>query len=558
MMTCSGLLWLQRGGDVFLHRTVLLSPPLAHSLYGPSLAPHSSKTPNRTTTTTATVIPTRALSHDVLQSHSLSVCCLAIDPHASTSTTTITRFLSRGPRTHQTATTTIFVIPGRSLSRHCSPNTPHTTGVPTVIPTRALSHSCHAPHSKSSPNTTTIIVIPARFLSHGSRIPPTTTTPTIIITPTRALPHKGPTTFPFVIPTRSLSQGGRMSPSLRESYRVLQLPPEGGSSQAEVREAYLSMAKLYHPDSGAPTADAALFARIEEAYRAVLAHLARQKSASQYSSGGGAEDDDDEDKSKLSAFQHRQYMSYEGVGYGTPSQRERQYRQYRMDRATEQVLGYRQREMERTAADAEGAMVERDMRNRSRKIKITQAVERLVEDLIQESMARGDFQNLSGSGKPLSKYQHNPYADPMTHNLNRILIDNGYQPEWIVTQKEIRDTLVKLREGLLAARARLGDPMRPHEEERWQEHCEAFSQELAKLNKRVDTFNLIVPLLKQQVVHYSVRREVERALREDREQREERRRREKELRQKEREMAAQGRGNSRHGGLIAWMQNLLK
>ncbi|KAK1895794.1 DnaJ like subfamily C member 28 [Dissostichus eleginoides] len=88
---------------------------------------------------------------------------------------------------------------------------------------------------------------------------------------------------------------------------------------------------------------------------------------------------------------------------------------------TEQVLNYRKREHERAAA----AVIERDIRQRSRKIKITQAVERLVEDMIQESMARGDFRNLSGADKPLNKFEYNPYADPMTHNLNRILFDNG-------------------------------------------------------------------------------------------------------------------------------------
>lgn len=49
-------------------------------------------------------------------------------------------------------------------------------------------------------------------------------------------------------------------------------------------------------------------------------------------------------------------------------------------------------------------------------------MDRLVEDLIQESMAKGDFDNLSGKGKPLSKKQdhHNPYVDLVTHKLNQV------------------------------------------------------------------------------------------------------------------------------------------
>ena len=65
-------------------------------------------------------------------------------------------------------------------------------------------------------------------------------------------------------------------------------------------------------------------------------------------------------------------------------------------------------------------------------------MDRLVEDLIAESMARGDFDNLPGAGKPIQYSDHNPYIDTMTHNLNKILINNGYVPEWVTLEKDIR------------------------------------------------------------------------------------------------------------------------
>ncbi|KAK7886972.1 hypothetical protein WMY93_026593 [Mugilogobius chulae] len=203
---------------------------------------------------------------------------------------------------------------------------------------------------------------------------------------------------------RCLSAGPQLSRSLQESYRLLELPDQAQSTPAQVKEAYLRLAKLYHPDSGSPTADPVLFSRVEEAYRAVLAHQSKKQRSHNVT-------EDEDEKSRGVALPHRHYLSYEGLGSGTPSQRERQYRQIRVDRASDEVLNYRQREHEKASAE-EGAMVERDMRQRSRKIKITQAVERLVEDLIQESMARGDFRNLSGAGKPLNKFEHNPYATP--------------------------------------------------------------------------------------------------------------------------------------------------
>lgn len=49
--------------------------------------------------------------------------------------------------------------------------------------------------------------------------------------------------------------------------------------------------------------------------------------------------------------------------------------------------------------------------------------ERLVEDLIQEAMSKGEFNNLSGIGKPLPEHSHsNPYVDFVTHKMNQVNI----------------------------------------------------------------------------------------------------------------------------------------
>lgn len=48
-------------------------------------------------------------------------------------------------------------------------------------------------------------------------------------------------------------------------------------------------------------------------------------------------------------------------------------------------------------------------------------LDRLVEDLIQESMSKGEFDNLPGSGKPLNKLANiNPYLDFTTHKINEV------------------------------------------------------------------------------------------------------------------------------------------
>lgn len=290
------------------------------------------------------------------------------------------------------------------------------------------------------------------------------------------------------------------SKKLRDYYRLLNL--DEGCSVDDVRESFHKLAKQYHPDCGSTDADSATFIKIEEAYRNVLSHVIKQTHARR----NKAEDaEEEEEKFKYNTPQHRHYLSFEGVGFGTPSQREKQYRQFRADRATEQVMEYQRQKLQREYFA--NSITVKDVRQ-SKEQKITQAIERLVEDLIQESMAKGDFDNLSGKGKPLKKFSGCSYIDPMTHNLNRILIDNGYQPEWILMQKEIKDTIEQLREALLVSRKKLGNPLSPGEQKQWAQVCEQFQENIRKLNKRISDFNLIVPILTRQKVHFDAQKEI--------------------------------------------------
>lgn len=290
---------------------------------------------------------------------------------------------------------------------------------------------------------------------------------------------------------------------IKEYYRLLNL--QEGCSADDVRESFHKLAKQYHPDGGSDTADSATFIKIEEAYRKVLSHVTEQ---TKIRKNKAAEAEEEEEKFRYQTPQHRHYLSFEGVGLGTPSQREKQYRQFRADRATEQVMEYQRQKLQNQYFAH--SLTVKDVRQ-SKQQKITQAIERLVEDLIQESMAKGDFDNLSGKGKPLKKFSGCSYIDPMTHNLNRILIDNGYQPEWILMQKEIKDTIDELRNAILMSRKKLGNPMTVMEQKRWDQVCKEFEDNIRKLNKRINDFNLIVPLLTRQKVHFNAQKEIARA-----------------------------------------------
>lgn len=56
----------------------------------------------------------------------------------------------------------------------------------------------------------------------------------------------------------------------QKSYQVLDIPPN--SSQDVVKQAFLELAKKYHPDSNSPEADIDKFVEVENAFRTLSKH----------------------------------------------------------------------------------------------------------------------------------------------------------------------------------------------------------------------------------------------------------------------------------------------
>uniref|UniRef100_A0A0M3IRT4 DUF1992 domain-containing protein n=1 Tax=Ascaris lumbricoides TaxID=6252 RepID=A0A0M3IRT4_ASCLU len=146
-----------------------------------------------------------------------------------------------------------------------------------------------------------------------------------------------------------------------------------------------------------------------------------------------------------------QYLEYGGVGAGNPFQRQRQYQQHRVAKATENTYEYlldkRIKELEKEfKLDSKSLRnVTREQAFFAKKQKTTNAVQRLVEDMILQSMKRGDFNNLKGMGKPLKNDESNPYIDVIEYKLNKILINNGFAPPWIMKIEEISGCSMELR-----------------------------------------------------------------------------------------------------------------
>ncbi|XP_010558199.1 PREDICTED: dnaJ homolog subfamily C member 28 isoform X2 [Tarenaya hassleriana] len=116
----------------------------------------------------------------------------------------------------------------------------------------------------------------------------------------------------------------------------------------------------------------------------------------------------------------------------------------------------------------------------------------VVEQRIWHSMEEGQFENLPGKGKPLN-LSTNPHADPAEDTLYRILNKNGFAPEWVELNKEIRSNANEWRVALKRAwRIKLeGD------ESEWEKRSEALKTRMQDINKMVNHYNLIVPFGRQ-------------------------------------------------------------
>lgn len=262
------------------------------------------------------------------------------------------------------------------------------------------------------------------------------------------------------------------------------------STQEEIRRAYIALVKKYHPDSRYKHADAAKFQEIDRAFKILTNKF----------NDGPCESEEEVDcpDIKHTAPQHRQYLSYDGYGFGTPFQREKQYRRKRAVDATGNILEHRiSKHCKQDVLDVSTV---------KHKIKTKYGFERLVEDLIQEAMSRGEFDNLSCTGKPLAPQQINPYVDYTTQKLNQILIENGYTPEWITLQKEITGEIINIKEKLGKEREYFGPcPLHADDKYEWEMAVSKLEERVADLNKKITRYNLMVPIFDKQFMLFSLR-----------------------------------------------------
>lgn len=121
-----------------------------------------------------------------------------------------------------------------------------------------------------------------------------------------------------------------------------------------------------------------------------------------------------------------------------------------------------------------------------------------IDQIIQQAMREGAFDNLAGKGKPLD-LSENPHLDPEWQLAYHLLKENGFAPAFIERRQLIETDLAAARGDLArswiwcAQAINEGKEVERVEAE-WEKAKRKFEERATKLNKQIATYNLEIPL----------------------------------------------------------------
>jgi hypothetical protein len=117
--------------------------------------------------------------------------------------------------------------------------------------------------------------------------------------------------------------------------------------------------------------------------------------------------------------------------------------------------------------------------------------EPLVDRMIRESIERGEFENLEGTGQPIDLTE-NPFEPPELRTVHRLLRNAGFAPAWIEERKDIDASLQKAEETLRRACKLYWRPNNQNHPD-WQRAQREFRESVDALNQRIRIYNLKAP-----------------------------------------------------------------
>lgn len=128
--------------------------------------------------------------------------------------------------------------------------------------------------------------------------------------------------------------------------------------------------------------------------------------------------------------------------------------------------------------------------------------DRLVEEKIRTAQAEGQLSNLRGSGQPLN-LDENPFEDPALRDINRLVKKQGFRPDWLELDVEIRQRVEHAIQALRLAWRHYqtlwpktaGDPDRRRAAlAEWEHAQNACRAALTDVNRQIFLLNLKAPL----------------------------------------------------------------
>jgi hypothetical protein len=151
--------------------------------------------------------------------------------------------------------------------------------------------------------------------------------------------------------------------------------------------------------------------------------------------------------------------------------------------------------------------------------------DRIAERRIQDAMKAGEFDNLPGMGQPLKDLEDNPFVPDDMRAALKVLHNSGYAPDWIVLGGQIDADIERMRNTADMHFAHLrrrmqevgSDPyavkrLRKEMDRLKAEHRRAAAvheQMLDSINRKIMTFNQIVPIASLMRIPLSRAKEIE-------------------------------------------------
>ena len=254
--------------------------------------------------------------------------------------------------------------------------------------------------------------------------------------------------------------------TVRRAFQLLELQ-EGAVESTAIKAKYRQLAKQLHPDTGTGSDEA--FTELQTAYETILnyqivisaidkSRIERSASAASRSAAGRSSP---ASSSFTSPFDepdqfdytydhvipaHRRYLNFEGIGYGSQEQRQRQYNIHKLERAFDRVSQYRQDKLFNEAQSEperekqQGHMTDEErvhatmalvsakqQRNARQKQNQAQRVEEMIDAAITDW--KEEAPTLSAFGRPFTAEELmmgvNSGTDILTARMNKIMKNAG-------------------------------------------------------------------------------------------------------------------------------------